>query len=70
MVGLDDGDDMQGGVELTVAAGVEAVAPAGSAGGVDGCRAGLAGEVVGVGKPGDVADVAENLRRHDHADAG
>jgi hypothetical protein len=48
MGGAGDGDDVQGAVELAVAAAVQAVAAAGPGGGGDRCRAGLAGEA-GVG---------------------
>ena len=67
---LVDRDDMDGGVELAVAASAESVPGLVAAGGVDGCGAVEAGEMVLVGEPGDVAGVADDLRGDDRGHAG
>jgi hypothetical protein len=60
---LGDGDAVEGAVELAVAAAVEAVALVFAGAGVEGCDAGVAGEL-GVGwEAVDRADLAEQLRR-------
>src|SRR6476620_5875995 len=61
VAGLADGDGVQGGVELAIAAGVEPVPDALAAGGVQRCGAAVAGEVTAGGESGDVADDAEDL---------
>src|SRR5262245_50268637 len=61
VAGLDDRDAVEGGVELAVAAAVEAVAAgcfAGAAG--DGCGAAEAGEGGGVAEAADVAGVRDH----------
>ena len=65
VAGLAECDGVQGGVELPVAGGVEAVTAAFAAGGFQRCGSGVAGEVVGGRETGDVADVAEDLRGGD-----
>jgi hypothetical protein len=66
---LADGDGVQSGVELSVAAGVQPVRDPLSAGGVQRCGAGVDGEVTAAGEADDVADLAEDLRCSDHSNA-
>jgi hypothetical protein len=65
---LGDCGQVEGVVVLAVAARVEPVARAGSAGGVDGGGAVVAGEPRWRGEPGRVADVAQDEPRDDRAD--
>src|SRR5512133_975457 len=58
---LADRDEVQGSVELPVASPVQPMAAHIPAGGFDGGGAGIAGEVVTVGKTGEVADVPQDL---------
>src|SRR5262245_31742366 len=61
VAGLDDGDAVEGGVELAVAAAVEAVAACGLAGAAgDGCGAAEAREGGGVAEAADVAGVRDH----------
>ena len=63
VAGLDDGDAVEGGVELAVAAAVEAVAACGLAGAAgDRCGAAEAGEGGGVAEAADVAGVRDDRR--------
>ena len=67
---LVDRDHVNGGVELTIASPTEPVPRLFAAGGVDGRGAVEAGEVVGVGEPGNIASVADDLGGDDRRDAG
>src|SRR5919108_5288811 len=58
---LADRDEVQGSVELPVAAPVQPMAAHIPTGGFDGGGAGVAGEVVTVGKTGEVAGVPQDL---------
>src|SRR5215212_6430572 len=58
---LADRDEMQGSVELPVAAPVQPMAAHIPAGGFDGGGAGGAGEVVTVGETGEIAGVPQDL---------
>jgi hypothetical protein len=67
---LGDGDAVEGAVELAVAAAVEAVALVFAGAGVEGCDAGVAGELGVASEAIDRADLAEQLRRAQGATAG
>jgi hypothetical protein len=66
---LGHGADVEGPVELAVPAWVEPVPVLQRARRGDGCGGVVAGEVAGVGEPGDVCGVAEDDRRAQGADA-
>ena len=68
--GLGVGGEVDGVVELAVAAPGESVADDVATAGFDRCGACVAGKVVGAGEPADVADVAENLGGEHVADPG
>jgi hypothetical protein len=63
VAGLDERDGVQGGVELPVAGGVEPVAAAFAAGGLEWRGAGVAGEVIGRREAGDVTSRARSRRQ-------
>jgi hypothetical protein len=65
---LGDGGQVEGMVELVVAARVESVASAGSAGGFDGGGAVVGREPLWRREPGGVADVTKDEPRDDRAD--
>jgi hypothetical protein len=67
---LGDGDAVQGAVELAVAAAVEAVALVFAGAGVEGCDAGVAGELGVASEAVDRADLAEQLGCAQRAAAG
>jgi hypothetical protein len=58
---LIDRDPVNSGVELTIASPTESVPRLFAAGGIDGRGAVEAGEVVGIGEPGNIPSVADDL---------
>ena len=68
--GLGVGVEVDGVVELAVAASGQSVTDDVAAAGFDRCGAGVAGKVVGAGEPADVADVAGALGGEHVADPG
>jgi hypothetical protein len=67
---LRDGDAVERGVELAVAAAVESVALVFAGAGVERCDAGVSGELRVGAEAVDRADLAEQLRGADWAAAG
>jgi hypothetical protein len=60
--GARDGDPVNGGVDLAVAAAIEAVAVGSARADRDRCQAGGAGELGVGGKAGGAGDLADQLR--------